>query len=171
MSNTDLCDGLKSIDRLLKEKSYIEALSLCDSLVQNNSDFVDLIERKARILKSLGEYDSAFSCLERVIELQPDSPAPHFKKARWLVECGRFKESLCSLERVLDLDSGYFRDSVYFFKSEIYLRLGELDKALKNILLVPDDYELMHIFGYKKRSAQDIASEINTALEQKSRKI
>lgn len=147
---------LTAAKQLSKEDALLEALELCNQLIENQPNSYEGYELRSSIFRRLGDLDKALWDLDHVIELLPTSAAPHFRKGRYLMMLSRCGDAAKEFSEAEALDDGYFGDVIFFYRAEAFLRMGEYDKCLQDCRSMRSDYSEHNFFGHRDRSRIEI---------------
>ena len=125
---------------------YEEALNDVDSFLESDPDDASIISFRASILWSMGRLEYALAEIDRAIETDDAIHDGYFNlRALILSQSDDFERALADIDMAIEHLNGalppYLRDS----RGYIYLRMGELDKALADFEEVLDsDYPIPH---------------------------
>jgi len=84
-----------------------------------------------------GVHDRAIYEAQRAIALEPASPSLHLLMARTFVHAGRFDDGIAYLTNLLDVDETFY--IVRRYRAQAYLLQGEPQRALSDLLLLPQE--------------------------------
>lgn len=105
-----------------------QALDACDRCLQVQPSFLPALRLKIDLLADLGRVEEAQTHLQSLQLLEPDSPQTALLCARLATEHDDFSAALSWINRYLDdapdADQGYYR------RGMIYLRMGDIMRAL-----------------------------------------
>lgn len=87
----------------LKSGRYLEAQSICASLLQVEPGKADVLHIMAASLHDAADYELAREYIDRAIEAEPENPAQFRTKARILLECDELEGALAAATRAVDL--------------------------------------------------------------------
>ena len=76
-----------------KDKGEDEVIPLLESAVELNPGFSDAYESLGVMMGRKGAYDEALRCMERLLEVDPESVMAHTNKSLYLMKMGRFEEA------------------------------------------------------------------------------
>ena len=160
--------NLRIVEELLNACKLNEALQLCDRQVREYPNEYHAYELRSSIHRRMRDYPRAIEDLNRVIELEPKSAAPHFRKARYLMSINHYNEAVPELSKALELDDGYFGDTILFYRAEALLRCSDYFGALRDCKAMKENYSEPYFLGRGTRSRGDIETEAKVRLSGRS---
>ncbi len=122
------------VNTILDMQEYNDALMYCDNALdiidkfENTLDLADIYCLKADTYTEMGDYESAFKCCDKAIEIDPNYYTAYNSKAYLLISMGRYDEALTCCDKSFELNEGYYP---WYMKGEIYYDLKEYDKAME----------------------------------------
>jgi tetratricopeptide (TPR) repeat protein len=135
-------DIKNDIQKLKKLRQYEEAAYLCTQAIEAHSNDYEWYEIRSEILKRKGDYEGAFSDLEKVIELMPNDMAPVFRRGRWSFEQGKYNQTVKDMSAIISVNNLYFKDSAYYFRAQAFYFLCDYKNALSDCMNTPEDFSL-----------------------------
>lgn len=93
-----------------------------------------VLEALTRAYMSQYRMDRAGQCLQRWLELEPDSVEAHFRRALWLTQRQEFRKALPDFQRALDLDPE---------RDDIRLLYADVLHGEKRLFAVAEQYQLV----------------------------
>lgn len=141
MSNSK-SDIKKDIQQLKRLRQYKKAAELCTQAIDTHCDDYEWYEIRSEILKKKGDYEGAFSDLEKVIELMPNEMAPIFRRGRWSFDLGNYNQAVKDMSAIIDADYSYFKDSAYYFRAQAFYFLCDHERALSDCMNISEGFSL-----------------------------
>lgn len=155
---------IKDAEDLLRVGRAAEALDICTSIIEQHPDSFRAYEVRSSIHRSAGDLDGALADISNVVRLRPDNAAPLFRRGRYQMMKGRNAEAVSDFSKAITLDSGYFGESLHFYRAEAYLRMGRFSDALEDCRAVSANYFEQGFFGHSRRTKADIEAEAKLRL-------
>jgi tetratricopeptide (TPR) repeat protein len=90
-----------------KAGKFVEAERICEQIINNKRDLVDVLYLLAIVQSILGKQHTALASYDRAIELRPDYAEALFNRGNILHELKQFEEALASYDRLLNLRPDY----------------------------------------------------------------
>jgi tetratricopeptide (TPR) repeat protein len=90
-----------------KAGEFVEAERICEQIISNERDLLDVLFLLAIVQSILGKQHAALTSYDRAIELRPDYAQALFNRGNILHELKRFAEALASYDRVVELRPDY----------------------------------------------------------------
>jgi len=103
----DLSVLINKISSFRKQGNLIEALSICDDILKNNSNYNIVLYHKERILFSMNKFDESIYCCNRILEDYPDNGDVLFDKASNFAMLSNFDDALDLLEHAISQGTQY----------------------------------------------------------------
>ena len=125
ISPNDLSILTNIISSLRKQGNLIEALSICDKILENNPNYNVVLYHKERILFSLKKFHESISCCDKILEDYPNNGDVLFDKASSLSMLSDFDNALNLLERAI-FQGAQFK--IKAKKSKSFVNLSENPK-------------------------------------------
>jgi len=97
----DLSVLINKISSFRKQGNLIKALSICDDILKNNSNYNIVLYHKERILFSMEKFNESISCCNCILEDYPNNGDVLFDKASNLAMLSNFDEALDLLEHAI----------------------------------------------------------------------
>ncbi|MCE2027905.1 tetratricopeptide repeat protein [Sessilibacter corallicola] len=120
-------EALLPIKKLFADKQYSEAVTLCEQMINNNSEFAFEINRmKGRILFLLGDLHRAREHYEKIVEQRP-LPWAMLGLAETLVELGAYDHAEIILNKIVKIDHRYVE--AHDLLARVHLEQSDIDKA------------------------------------------
>jgi tetratricopeptide (TPR) repeat protein len=98
---TDLSVLINKISSFRKQGNLIEALSICDNILKNNSNYNIVLYHKERILFSMKKFNESISCCNSILKDYPDNGDVLFDKASSYVMLSDYDTALDLLEHAI----------------------------------------------------------------------
>jgi tetratricopeptide (TPR) repeat protein len=98
---TDLSVLINKISSFRKQGNLIEALSICDNILKNNSNYNIVLYHKERILFSMKKFNESISCCNSILKDYPDNGDVLFDKASNYVMLSDYDSALDLLEHAI----------------------------------------------------------------------
>lgn len=130
---------------LLKNKSFSEALNLCNILFNSESRIEEhyILEVRSYIYWSMGYHGEAITDISKAIKNAPRWRAHRYRRALWYLEMNRFLEAIDDCDALIDLDREFnstsFSESAKFFRAFALVNLKRFPEALSELELVEDE--------------------------------
>ncbi len=129
------------ITKLRSSQRLDEAIALCDdSMHVEELRYAAFCER-TDLKYDRGQYEDAFSDLERMIELRPVDPSPFYVRARWHLMLGNEEAAAADATVVINAGEMYFMSAAHFMRALANCLLGKLDLAQEDCAKLPADYK------------------------------
>jgi tetratricopeptide (TPR) repeat protein len=90
-----------------KAGKFVEAERICEQIINNERDLVDVLYLLAIVQSSLGKQHTALASYERALKLRPDYAEALSNRGNILHELKRFEEALASYDRAVELRPNY----------------------------------------------------------------
>ena len=124
----DLSILVNKISTLRKKGNFVEALSLCDKILQNNPKYNIALYHKERILFSMKKFDESVLCCNSILNNYPNNGDVLFDKSCSLVMLSKIDEALNLLEHAISQGIQY---KVKAKKSKSFEKLSDNSKFKK----------------------------------------
>jgi tetratricopeptide (TPR) repeat protein len=95
---------LNQARQLLQMHNFSEALSVVESILQMEPDFVDALILKGQLLGATGRFQEALTVVNQLMQLDPDSALVWSMRAAILTNMGQLQEAKAAIDRSLALD-------------------------------------------------------------------
>ncbi len=106
----------------------VEAERICQQIIDNKRDLVDVLHLLAIVQSNLGKKQTALASYDRAVNLRPDCADVLFNRGNTLHELNRFEEALASYDRALNLQPDYA--DALFNRSNTLHKLKRFEEAL-----------------------------------------
>ena len=90
-----------------KARKFVEAERICQQIINNEGDLVDVLHLLAIVQSSLGKQDTALASCDRALKLRPDHVDLLCNRGNILHELKRFEEALASYDHAVELRPDY----------------------------------------------------------------
>ncbi len=127
----DLPVLVNKISLLRKQGNFVEAISICNSILTGNPKYNTVLYHKGRILFSMEKYDESISCCNLILNDYPNNGDVLFDKSCSLVMLSKTDEALTLLERAVSHGIKYKSKAK---KSKAFEKLLN-DSRFKNLVL------------------------------------
>jgi predicted Zn-dependent protease len=136
-------DGLLLLEKLIQKNEYSEALRLCDELLIDNKDSIDILTTKTSIYRKMQEKHLAYCNAKITLNLCPNEPVAYFDLAELLVRLGSYEEAVSiALEgvKVGQMHSfTYYQNVFWLLIAESKFRMGYYNECLEACDNCPDN--------------------------------
>lgn len=95
---------LNQARQLLQMHNFSEALTVAESILQMEPDFVDALILKGQLLGATGRFQEALTVVNQLMQLDPDSALVWSMRAAILTNMGQLQEAKSAIDRSLALD-------------------------------------------------------------------
>jgi len=95
---------LNQARQLLQMHNFSEALTVAESILQMEPDFVDALILKVQLLGATGRFQEALTVVNQLMQLDPDSALVWSMRAAILTNMGQLQEAKSAIDRSLALD-------------------------------------------------------------------
>ena len=95
---------LNQARQLLQMHNFSEALTVVESILQMEPDFVDALILKGQLLGATGRFQEALTVVNQLMQLDPDSALVWSMRAAILTNMGQLHEAKSAIDRSLALD-------------------------------------------------------------------
>jgi len=95
---------LNQARQLLQMHNFSEALTVVESILQMEPDFVDALILKGQLLGATGRFQEALTVVNQLMQLDPDSALVWSMRAAILTNMGQLQEAKSAIDRSLALD-------------------------------------------------------------------
>jgi tetratricopeptide (TPR) repeat protein len=136
---------------ILKAKQFArsgdnqKALSLADELVGRYPNEMEAWSLRGHLHARNHNYQEALADVTRAIDANPFEPSLFFDRGRYELVVGKEESAVTDFSKGLELcdhhKDDYYRESLYFFRAEAFLRLGRKHEALEDLVRVRDDFK------------------------------
>ncbi len=92
------------MEKFGKAENAEQALSILDSALAEDPDYVPAIGCKATLLGQMGRHEEALPLFQRIAELAPGSGAAHYSVGLHLQILGRNEEALAAYDKAIEVD-------------------------------------------------------------------
>ena len=154
LNNIGLC-YLYLEDNVNAEKSFLEALSIDDKIVQLYINLADLYYRQHEMLK-------AIEILQNGVYKLPDNPAIRHYLARVYIDDSRYDIAIDQLDAVLEISPKNY--DAYWDLGRVYFELGVWDMAIANYERVLEYVDNNPLIFYNVALAYEANDEIDKAI-------
>ncbi len=137
MLQLNLAHGFEALNK------WAEGLAICDKILQQFPDQVDVLKLKAELLESKGDHEASLATLERAYQITPYDIELNYILALKLAESKNSK-LLVLCDSLKKVDSMGTHAEPDYYKGIYYSNLGDKQKAISefNIALSRDYYFL-----------------------------
>lgn len=122
-------------NNLIERKEYEKALKITEKLTRDEPNLAIGWQKRARILRNLGQYEESFFCYEEAIKLDSNYAPSWHGRAKTLYKLGWYKQALSSINRAIQIKES---DTHWITKGRIFAAIGvyldaivSVDKALE----------------------------------------
>lgn len=154
LNNIGLC-YIYLDDMQQAEKSFLEALSIDDKIVQAYINLADLYYRQNEMLK-------AIEILQNGVYKMPDNPALRHYLARVYIDDSRYDIAIDQLDAVLEISPKNY--DAYWDLGRVYFEMGIWDMAIANYERVLEFVEDNSLIYYNVALAYEANNEIDKAI-------
>lgn len=154
LNNIGLC-YIYLDDAQQAEKSFLEALSIDDKIVQAYINLADLYYRQNEMLK-------AIEILQNGVYKMPDNPALRHYLARVYIDDSRYDIAIDQLDAVLELSPKNY--DAYWDLGRVYFEMGVWDMAIANYERVLEFVEDNPLIYYNVALAYEANDEVDKAI-------
>ena len=154
LNNIGLC-YLYLEDEENAEKTFLEALSLDDKVVQVYINLADLYYRQHEMLK-------AIEILQNGVYKLPDNPALRHYLARVYIDDSRYDIAIDQLDAVLEISPKNY--DAYWDLGRVYFELGVWDMAISNYEKVLEFVDTNPLIYYNVALAYEANDEVDKAI-------
>jgi tetratricopeptide (TPR) repeat protein len=123
-----------------------EAHNQVSKLIEHYPNKVEVWALRAYLLGRKGNWGEAINDLTHALDLLPSEPGLFFDRGRYYAKIGEHQCAVDDFTNALELcvfhSNDYYRESLYFFRAEAYLRLGNKVAALEDLQGVRKDFSL-----------------------------
>ena len=103
----DIPVQVNKISSLRKKGNLTDALSLCDKILENNSNYKIALYHKERILLSMKKFHDSILCCDKILEDYPHNGDVLFDKACNLIMLSQTEKALDNLENSISQGTQY----------------------------------------------------------------
>jgi tetratricopeptide (TPR) repeat protein len=133
---------------LARNKDYSTALDLCETSIASNPSSAAAFRTRSQIYRRMGNFNGAIDDLTSAIERAGEQPRDYLFRGWYNLENGSLSNAIEDLTKAInlgdELNTEYYADLAYFFRSLAFLRTGRFDEALADSEYVRDDW-VMHL--------------------------
>src|SRR5581483_3532976 len=139
--SVSLVEALGRARAALQQGQHVEALAICQEILQHDPGHLDTLFFSADILARVGDSERALLGFRKVVDLKPDHAPAHYKCGNLLKDRGQLDAALASYDKAIALDPNF----AYAFCNRGFVldRLKRWDESLASyesaVLLTPGD--------------------------------
>lgn len=104
LENSPVKQGLRQAEQLLNEERFQDAETICDDLLRQNPNDVDVLRMQARIATDDGRGIIAEGLLKRITRIRPDDFRGHVELGTFLGQSGRYPEAVDCLRQAVQMN-------------------------------------------------------------------
>lgn len=113
----------QSFEILIKDKKYVDALTLCHSALADNPEDFSLHNKLISIYRKLSEFDKAVEASNSFVSYFPQHPVPYFSRCRCYLSLQQYDLADADCEKILQLgdemNNDYYKEIVLLFRAYI----------------------------------------------------
>ena len=156
-------DHISKAKALARSGKKYEALQIANELVTYYPGDFRVWDLRGYIHGLIKEYESSIADFTRAIDIKPEAIL-YFKRGIKYVEVGDNESAIKDFTKCLEEETygdESYRYTVYFWRAEAFINIGAKEKALSDLIYVPDDFSY---WTYKLRTKADLMKDC-TALK------
>lgn len=143
-----------------KQKQYKKAVDALSKVIKDEPENIDAFRVRGSSLMKLGKYDHAIKDFQKAVDLAPDQNGVYSDLGTAWYYNKNYEKALDNYN--LEIENGHRNHLVFFNRALCFKKLGEVEKALKDIhtaLEIKPDFYLGlcykgNLFSLKKKYAK-----------------
>lgn len=110
--------SIKDINTKIKQKDYLNALNLCNEIINENPYYVDLYIIQADIFLKMKDYDNLINCYSKIINLTPDNCEILYDRAQLYYNLKQFDKAESDYKEIYKINKNY-KETLYYLLNSL----------------------------------------------------